>query len=181
MTLDEELSAICRSCGACCDGTLFTGAELMETERADVARRLELVEPVVWLRQPCRGHSARDGCTIYSGRPKTCRDYRCALLEAHAREGGPVEARIERVRTLRELAARVRASLPPSDEPQSLWDQLARTNTTELLRDDPELALDLADLTIRMRRDLGAVLPGDAAMHEPSRPEPLVPTFAEER
>ncbi|MFO0555099.1 MAG: YkgJ family cysteine cluster protein [Polyangiaceae bacterium] len=136
MTRDEELSALCLACGACCDGTMYARVELDgEGDRDRVARRglPILEEPSPSLAQPCAAHV--DGrCTIYEDRPERCAGYRCEQHRSHERDGGSLEARLARVRGLRAVAARVAE---------------ARSRNTA-----PD-ALDLAELGMRLRRDFG--------------------------
>jgi Fe-S-cluster containining protein len=88
---------ICLSCGLCCNGVIFGDVKLLPGE--DAAGLLALGMPLSpagraknlkrtkgsangpWqFAQPC---AALDGCrcTIYSSRPKYCRQFECALLK----------------------------------------------------------------------------------------------------
>jgi hypothetical protein len=87
----HELETLCRSCGLCCDGSLFGRVTL----QAD-----EVHLPV--LEQPCAAHSS-SACSIYAERPRACRAFTCRLYERHRREGGPLETRLEAVRRVRAL------------------------------------------------------------------------------
>lgn len=83
----DRLSALCTSCGLCCDGTLFTQVPLTADEagllraRGLTLRALDGRPPA--LPQRC---AALDGrcCTIYAERPAGCRRYRCMLHAALA-------------------------------------------------------------------------------------------------
>lgn len=80
--------ALCRSCGLCCDGTLFTQVPLTSDE-ATRARALHLQviprpDGAAALRQPCAALTPA-GCTVYAERPGGCRRYRCMLLTARSR------------------------------------------------------------------------------------------------
>jgi Fe-S-cluster containining protein len=85
--LGDRLSALCTSCGLCCDGTLFTQVPLTADEagllraRGLTLRALDDRPPA--LPQRC---AALDGrcCTIYAERPAGCRRYRCMLHAALA-------------------------------------------------------------------------------------------------
>lgn len=82
--MSDEAGALCRSCGLCCDGTLFTFVRL-EPGEASRARASSL--PIVErdgaeaLPQPC---AALDGCDcrVYDARPAPCSRYDCMLLIA---------------------------------------------------------------------------------------------------
>lgn len=81
---EDDASALCRSCGLCCDGTLFTFVRL-DANEATRARTNAL--PIVTrdggdaLPQPC---AALDGCDcrVYESRPAPCARYDCMLLVA---------------------------------------------------------------------------------------------------
>jgi len=78
-----DATALCLSCGFCCDGTLHTHTVLLADE-VDAATDVGLVVDVVHdkpaFRQPCT--MFRDGsCSIYERRPHVCRRYECALLK----------------------------------------------------------------------------------------------------
>jgi len=164
MTLEDELTLLCGVCGACCDGTLFAWVDLEVGERTRrPPRRLPLVREGTGMVQPCE-HHGDDGCSIYADRPAACRSYRCALYDAHRDEQGAIEPRIERVEKLRAVAARVRAVVAgPSDRDRGLWELLERQARDDAawLQRSPELALDVAELALRMRRDFGVKLPSD--------------------
>jgi hypothetical protein len=42
---------------------------------------------------------------VYADRPRSCRAFACRLYERHAREGGPIQVRLDAVRRVRELLA----------------------------------------------------------------------------
>lgn len=81
----SPLSTLCRGCGLCCDGSLFThvGLESDELERLRVlgipTRTLRSGAEV--LPQRCSALKGRD-CQIYPDRPKSCAAYQCLLAES---------------------------------------------------------------------------------------------------
>jgi len=110
-----EASALCVSCGFCCDGTLFASVRLEDGEAARLASfslpivvRDDLTEAMP---QPCRALEATL-CTAYDVRPVTCRRYRCHLLTAL--DEGEVDLDEARgvVSTVREALAPLRSRLP---------------------------------------------------------------------
>ena len=80
--MSAEAEELCRSCGFCCDGTLFARVRLADGEDV-TGPRLDVVvdERGRWLRQPCGALDGLD-CSMYADRPGTCRTYRCDLLGA---------------------------------------------------------------------------------------------------
>lgn len=116
-----SLSELCRSCGLCCDGNLFSHVPLQGAE-VDAARRnglevVSLANGSPALSQCCTALKGRQ-CTLYTERPEGCRRYACRLFNAVA--GGTVsfeEARsvVEQAHTL--LAA-VERGLAPCTDPR---------------------------------------------------------------
>jgi uncharacterized protein len=78
----ERGQALCRSCGLCCDGTLLAEAQVGAREQFEPA----FAAGAQWMERdgkrlfvlPC--HAFDGCCTVYDGRPRACRTYRCALL-----------------------------------------------------------------------------------------------------
>jgi hypothetical protein len=105
--LEADLATLCRSCGLCCDGSLF-GCVPLEPEEVLGARRvhLQVLPRGNAFEQPCSALAtlgAERTCSIYEGRPRACRAFTCRLYERHRRDGGPLEARLESVRRVRAL------------------------------------------------------------------------------
>jgi hypothetical protein len=93
----SELSQLCRSCGACCDGSLFHRARL-SPEEVEPARRNGLrVIRDKGFEQPCSQLEDKS-CKIYASRPGVCQRFTCKLLARHRDEGGPLEPKLEIVR-----------------------------------------------------------------------------------
>jgi len=78
VSTSDDATALCLSCGLCCDGTLFRFVPLEPEE----AKRLEgRVTPYEGgMAQPCL---ALDGvkCRVYADRPSVCRKFRCLALQ----------------------------------------------------------------------------------------------------
>src|SRR4051794_28716191 len=103
----DELEVLCRSCGLCCDGSLFDSV-LLDPEELAVARgkRLVVLPRGNAFDQPCSALSKADNgcaCSIYRDRPRSCRAFACRLYERHRREGGVLEVRLDAVRRARVL------------------------------------------------------------------------------
>lgn len=126
---EHELHALCQGCGMCCDGSLF-GRVGLERGEVPAARRhgLRVVERGGSFLQPCPAFSP-GGCGIYAERPHACRAFRCALLEEHRREGGPLEARLAVVARMRDLLSRVDAGLTDAE-----FDELERRANRDFAR-----------------------------------------------
>ena len=111
MVRERELETLCKSCGLCCDGSLFGRVPLEPGER-DAARknRLRVVASGASFEQPCAAFAGT--CRAYDDRPRACRAFVCRLHERHRLEGGPLEARLASVRRARELLAAARPDGP---------------------------------------------------------------------
>lgn len=84
-TAESPLSTLCRGCGLCCDGTLFSHVGLepgeLEQLRALGIPTKTLKSGTQVLPQRCGALTGRD-CSIYADRPKSCAAYNCLLAEA---------------------------------------------------------------------------------------------------
>lgn len=105
--MEAELGTLCRSCGLCCDGSLF-GCVTLDPEELPGARknRLQVLQRGNAFEQPCSSLStlgAQRACSIYSDRPRACRAFTCRLYDRQRHDGGPLEARLESVRRVRAL------------------------------------------------------------------------------
>lgn len=106
---------ICVQCGMCCDGTLFDSAPLTTEEAAggrSAGIKVEKIQGEEAFAMPC-GQLAGTLCRIYENRPKTCRAFRCATLEAL--EGGEISRSeaLRRIRDAKDALAAVGERLPP--------------------------------------------------------------------
>jgi len=82
---ESEISLLCRGCGLCCDGSLFSHVGL---EPGEVDQLHSLGIPTRALRsgtevlpQRCSALKGRD-CQIYAARPASCAAYHCVLAAA---------------------------------------------------------------------------------------------------
>ena len=80
-----EATALCKACGLCCTGHLFTWAGLNPGETtATQTLGMSLVQPIpddIGFSQPCPQY--RDQCLIYThpNKPKVCSSYECKMLK----------------------------------------------------------------------------------------------------
>ena len=172
------MDSICVGCGMCCDGTMYRTVDVGGDDRLELLESAGLIfsteGDVTSFRQPC---SAFDGrcCSVYSGRPAVCREYRCLLLRRH--EAGDVsydDARnlIARTTAIRD---RVRAGLTAyvgTDDTCSL-DGLYRLMLAKLeaepdpaaaRREHSDLLLTVVALRVILAREFE---PRDSKSHQP--------------
>ncbi len=85
--MSAELESLCRACGLCCDGTLFTRVPLTVDE-AVPAVKLNVVTTQTGGRYVPQRCAALEGtvCQVYAERPLACRRFECLLFGA-LREG----------------------------------------------------------------------------------------------
>lgn len=82
---ESRLSLLCRGCGLCCDGSLFSHVGL-EPEEVDQLHALGIPTQTRHsgtevLPQRCSALKGRD-CQIYAARPASCAAYHCVLAAA---------------------------------------------------------------------------------------------------
>lgn len=107
-TPESPLSILCRGCGLCCDGSLFThvGLEADELERLralGIATR-QLPSGTVVLAQRCSALKGRD-CQIYKDRPSSCAEYQCLLATSLVEDEVTLEEAQAAVRKAQRLIA----------------------------------------------------------------------------
>lgn len=83
---DVFAQVLCKECGLCCNGTLFSYVPLTDGELAPrPSDRVVLEDGQVGLAQKCRFYQNKL-CAIYEiGRPHSCVTFECKLLKRHAR------------------------------------------------------------------------------------------------
>ena len=81
--MSGELEALCRACGLCCDGTLFTRVPLAPTEVVpEAALAVRTTEQGGrYVPQRCAA-LAGTVCGVYAQRPLACRRFECLLFGA---------------------------------------------------------------------------------------------------
>lgn len=81
--MSSELESLCRACGLCCDGTLFTRVPLAANEAVPEAQlKVRTTEQGGrYVPQRC---AALEGtvCGVYAQRPLACRRFECLLFGA---------------------------------------------------------------------------------------------------
>lgn len=110
--------ALCRSCGLCCDSTLFPSVSVCELDvvppLAKAGIKIVAHDAERSFRQPCAAHDGRS-CKVYADRPSICREFRCKLLVEL--ESGTVDWRhaLERIQQVFALKAAAREALQRID------------------------------------------------------------------
>lgn len=78
----KDLSAVCLSCGLCCDGTLIGFVQLDEEEISRVRDLMPIEEShgQGFFVHPC-SQLCGTSCQVYTDRPKQCAAFQCGLLK----------------------------------------------------------------------------------------------------
>ncbi len=78
----KDLSAVCLSCGLCCDGTLIGFVQLDEEEISRVRDLMPIEEShgQGFFVHPC-SQLCGTSCQVYADRPKQCAAFQCGLLK----------------------------------------------------------------------------------------------------
>jgi len=75
--------SVCRVCGLCCDGALFSRVPLDRAEIptiSDLGFGIVQVSHPAYFTLPCPKFVG-GSCSVYAQRPQNCRDFRCRLLQ----------------------------------------------------------------------------------------------------
>ena len=80
----NKQQSLCQSCGLCCDGTLFSQADLDSTGVGPSWPQIvvQSISTGKSLPQPCAAFQ-RNLCVIYPSRPSVCQKFRCKLLKQY--------------------------------------------------------------------------------------------------
>lgn len=163
--MTSEGSSLCRGCGLCCDGTLFSNVELLAAEIAPARRRgLAILEIRGTQRfsQPCPHHQG-SSCAVYPERPDACAKFHCALLDKLTTGELSLEECQSRVDRVKALARSILAAIPAGGERRSLRAEIEAHLTAEggpaaaeeiaWRRKHADLLMDLKGLEILTKRD----------------------------
>jgi Fe-S-cluster containining protein len=155
-TAAEAPQTLCRSCGLCCDGTLF-GYVLLEAgdspaplQAGGIAIHLQDAEPRFDL--PCIAFQHGD-CQVYAGRPAVCRTYRCKLLKKYERgvtSWEEAQQQICRVRALRVELGTALEGVVPGTGTIAIVSVMRQIPALAALTGDAELRKGWAPVTLRL-------------------------------
>ena len=140
-SIQNDLGVICQACGLCCSGVLFTDVDLTVGEAKTLQAKKPANpipdKPIVAMTratqqnnesgdalaegagklveygidQPCQFLSGT-ACSIYSDRPRKCRDFECALLEKVQKKQLSINEGLAVVSVAKQHVANIEASFP---------------------------------------------------------------------
>jgi hypothetical protein len=108
--MSSATESLCKSCGLCCDGSLFGKVPLRPNEDDSVLRSLGV--PIIdtanerFFKQPCPSYEGKL-CNIYLQRPQTCCDFKCLLLRRYEQQ----EITYDEARALIDMTVKQRDAL----------------------------------------------------------------------
>jgi hypothetical protein len=144
----REGSELCFRCGLCCDGGLFSHVPigddevpLVESLGLSVYRSDDAGDRLAFL-LPCPKFA--DGCcSVYAERPRTCREYRCALLDRYQAGQMSLDScldAIEQMRSMQRIAEQELGLPWGSFTELRLDEELVRLEADPIDADQSELA-----------------------------------------
>jgi uncharacterized protein len=159
----ESGEDLCRSCGLCCDGTLF---DLVKLEAGDDIAQLKALgvgvtvprgkAPVARFPQPCAALCADRSCRLYAVRPRQCRVFECGVFKEVKAGRTTFPAALMLVKSTRRRADKVRRllrELGDHDEHRALGERFHRTaERLEAGPADAEAHAKFADLSLAVHR-----------------------------
>ncbi len=145
--------ALCRSCGFCCDGTLFSTVSVGDldpvTPLVTAGIRIVAHDAKRSFTQPCVAHDGQS-CKVYADRPSNCREFRCKLLVDLESRAVDWPHALERVRQVFALRKEAREEL------QRIDPALVGVSLSELWK--RWASVDDAAESLALRRKFGAAL-----------------------
>jgi hypothetical protein len=123
-------STLCTQCALCCDGGLFHAVKVGPVERETLQGLGLTIEdaPEPFFRQPC-AKLIDHACSIYAARPKTCRNFSCALLR-QVRDGEVASGEAQRIVAIaRSLRDKIDGEV--AEDWQTITDPVARRSAAK--------------------------------------------------
>ena len=155
-TLQSSGSDLCRSCGLCCDGTLFGRVRLQPQDPPEPLRLAGILvtseDTGSQFKLACAAHQ-HGCCQVYPSRPSNCRSYQCKLLRRFARGDvtwAEAQTQVGRLRRLREQLGKEVERLRPGMERASVADITKIVPPFDDLARDVELHKYWAPVLLRL-------------------------------
>ena len=154
-TNESQANILCRSCGLCCTGHLFSWTKLRSAE-LDSAQALGLnvfrsVPSQRGFSQPCPLWQGE--CTIYTSPhyPHFCRTYKCKLLKEVLDENTPLPNALTVVQQAKGMIQELEALLPSS--PNNNFRERLVAHLENLERRRASAGQENTDLEFRLKAD----------------------------
>lgn len=124
----ETSSSLCLACGLCCQGVVFSGVRLLESEvEWAQKKRLDVIAYPGGhaFRQPCPILREETKCAAYEERPARCREFECKTLVAFAKGDVSYDDAVARLTEIRELKEDIEDCLPEEQNVGYFWNFMA--------------------------------------------------------
>ena len=108
VVMTEKEQSLCKTCGLCCDGTLFDSVAIEPHETVPDELGPVRVGDKDAFYQHCRCFNGV--CTIYLCRPQACRQFKCLVLKDYQKQRSSYEASQTKIQRI--ISAR--ASIEPA-------------------------------------------------------------------
>jgi len=138
---------ICKACGFCCDGTLFTRATSFKGEQI-LPKMIHDTDKNgdTWIKLPCQYFD--ECCTVYDKkRPNICGDFKCHLLKKSIKGKmafDDLAQLIEQIKTQKERISKLLPNHPEGERLQSSFDEFMEQHKSKL--DQKEFRLQHSQL-----------------------------------
>jgi hypothetical protein len=154
-TTESQANLLCKACGLCCTGHLFTWTKLRAAEMDSIeALGVRVVRSIPSQRgfnQPCPLWKGQ--CTIYETEqyPRFCRTYKCKLLKELLEESTSLPHALTLIEQAKEAIRDLEALLPPSENPNFRERLVAELEVSE----DPNFRQKVKDLLMMYENVFG--------------------------
>ncbi|EDM25712.1 hypothetical protein LNTAR_13222 [Lentisphaera araneosa HTCC2155] len=118
-TSQNQEQELCKDCGFCCDGTLFTRATSFKNEALLPKMGVEIVDDSYWFKLPCQYFDKC--CTVYDhNRPAICGDFKCRLLSKFSNGKLEFDEIKKKIEQIKDQKIRLKKLIPNIKETQLL-------------------------------------------------------------
>jgi Fe-S-cluster containining protein len=99
--MSEAVSRLCRTCGLCCDGSIFSDVRLQYADSAQELKalgfRIQHKKKGDFFNQPCSAFKNK-ACSVYHQRPSRCRAFECQQLKRLAQGETTEESVLKKIK-----------------------------------------------------------------------------------
>ncbi|WDE98824.1 YkgJ family cysteine cluster protein [Lentisphaera profundi] len=131
---ENKEQELCKNCGFCCDGTLFTRAVSFKDEILLPKMETEIIDDSYWFKQPCSYFD--QSCTVYEQkRPDICGDFKCRLLKKFTKgqiDFDELETLIHQLKVQKTRLYKLIPDVNPNDRLQDAFNSFLEKNKTPL-------------------------------------------------
>jgi uncharacterized protein len=157
LDVDSNASALCRTCGLCCDGTVFDDVPITEIESSRLRHRLLVLDATadreLRFEQRCSALGPW-GCDVYAERPSSCSGFRCKLLRRVDADEVSLPAALALIQEILAPVMRLDAAMPAGRSFQSRRNLFAQLSSRLPWVERDAVWRDLVLISELIRREL---------------------------